>query len=164
MSFLPAHIKEAAHVGPHSPMCTNVQDCPVLQHNGNNSRVIHICLSFQTSWLPCSQKHGSSNQNSTFQQFLKIIHKELLQRRAFWPLQGVQQLLDFRGHSAVHRDTCHREKKEELRLWHATLMGECKGTEAWGQTAKRTQSSQIQPGASQITPSFWNLLIERRTY
>jgi hypothetical protein len=43
-------------------------------------------------------------------------------------------------------------------------MGECKGTEAWGQTAKRTQSSQIQPGASQITPSFWNLLIERRTY
>lgn len=47
----------------------------------------------------------------TFHNFFKIIHKEFFQGWPFRSFQGVQQLLNFCGDSAAHRNTW-RERPE----------------------------------------------------
>lgn len=47
----------------------------------------------------------------TFHDFFKIIHKELFQGWSFRSFQGVQQLLNFCGDSAAHRNAW-RERPE----------------------------------------------------
>ena len=75
-------------------------------YRGDNHVITPGSLPARTNW-----RAGAGTL--TFQKLLEIIHEELLQGRALWPLQGVQKLLDLGGHSAVHWDTCHR--KRELR-------------------------------------------------
>lgn len=41
----------------------------------------------------------------TVQKLLKIVNKELSQRRSFWPLQSIKQLLDFGGDATVDCNT-----------------------------------------------------------
>lgn len=60
---------------------------------------------------------GPALRTPTFQQPLAVVHEELRERRPLRPLQGVQELLDFGGHSAVHRDTC--QGRGVLRPGHA---------------------------------------------
>lgn len=41
----------------------------------------------------------------TVQKLLKVVDKELSQRRPFWPLQSIEQLLDFGGDATVDCNT-----------------------------------------------------------
>jgi len=41
----------------------------------------------------------------TFYDLLSVVGEELAERRPLGPLQGVEQLLDLSGHSAVHRNS-----------------------------------------------------------
>lgn len=68
--------------------------------------------------LPAHTNWKAGVGTLTFQQLLEIIHKELLQGRALWPLQSVQKLLDLGGHSAVHGDTCHRKRAPRPEVNH----------------------------------------------
>lgn len=58
----------------------------------------------------------------TIQKLLKVIHKELPQRGALGPLQGVEQLLDFGGNATVDWDSCRRWRRSRGR-WRSRVRG-----------------------------------------
>ncbi|KAL0615454.1 hypothetical protein AAY473_015910 [Plecturocebus cupreus] len=62
---------------------------------------------------------------SLWSQLLRRLRQEyLLSPEGQGSSEGVKKLLDFGGHSAVHRDTCHGKDRGALRTGHLTPSGE----------------------------------------
>lgn len=89
----------------------------------------------------------------TFQQPLAVVHEELRERRPLRPLQGVQELLDFGGHSAVHRDTC--QGRGVLRPGHAAPLE--RGTRKRGRASPRQTGTRGKQACS--SPSFHHFIV-----
>lgn len=67
-----------------------------------------------TQWSKCFMKPPR-----TLNDLLRVISEELAERRPLGPLQGVEQLLDLSGHSAVHRNSYKVDENGEGQWTHS---------------------------------------------